>query len=415
MNTIHEITGSRYTCFSHLERVEREAQIQAVDYIERMAALTNTDISEVNLFDIFGNGHQKDRLITEKREINKRLNSLMKDEVKSRDLTEIEQELLKKAAKKTLDLKRSRIDTMRNDKAGYMRQAETYYTRYAEYLRYAFDREKEIRALEGRSDMFVVEDIRKILKNKFWNLERLDSVGNPVFITNSDVILEEKNSAMGIDFRVKFGKYKAKLSLDRPDIVVTPCEGNLKRDGYFHPYINQGGSICWGNASEAARKALSNGQYSEVMELLSALLTTYSPSATPYMSLEAFSREDDRGEEDEPSGRCSVCERLEDECSCYFCTQCEELYANAPCSDHYCGVCGTYEYPDCGCCHNCDSRPDDCNCCSICDSSNRDTCGCCTHCDRSQIRLGRDGHSTYCDRPAPETNETATTDEENSF
>src|SRR4051812_14184514 len=107
MNTIQELYGSKFICFAWLDKNDREAQIKAVEYIERMGALTNTNLEEVNLFEVFGNAQVKDKLITEKREINKRLHELSTSDIKKRELTDSEQTMLLKVSKQARDIRRS--------------------------------------------------------------------------------------------------------------------------------------------------------------------------------------------------------------------------------------------------------------------------------------------------------------------
>lgn len=410
MHTIKDLHEGGFSCFSHLDADERAAQKQAVTYIERMASLTSVDLSQVNLFDVFGNGSKKDRLIISKGDINKRLLDFSNQkEITSRTLTEAEEKVVQKLSLARLERNKRVINDHKYYLSSSLTTLENYHQGIVRELKKACEYRRKIADLENKSDFHFIENIRKIGQSSFWELTTGPSSESIYFKTRGDITLQEKNLAAGIDRQVNMGRYRASLQIsDGVDLKVDPLENNLiTSQEYYHPYVSSGGSVCWGNASGQATKLMVEGDFDELFSLLAALLSTYSIDATPYAELLDFDSVDkqlkqrglprgSRIEEEVEEEICESCENSTEDCDCFTCESCNYRSPDGSCPDHHCYVCSSDDRETCGCCQNCDRSEDNCTCCGTCNSSDRDSCGCCQECDRSERNLERNGHAEQC-------------------
>jgi hypothetical protein len=246
-------------------------------------------------------------------------------------------------------------------------------------LRTANDYAHRISLLKEGSGDPATEQLKKILHNPFW---KFASIKTPIitFKTSTAIVMSERNTAAGIDRTVNLGKYFVDIKITNGELKVRKAENNLTVSGHWHPYVGSGGDVCWGNASDTAHDKLSRGQYGDVMDLLAALLVTYSPEATPYMRLADFAvaaqlrQAQNRGGVATPEPEvanvdediCGQCRNHQDDCECYYCERCDDSYTNR-CDEHWCPICETDDRLDCGCCPDCNQVSDDCDRCRTCD------------------------------------------------
>ncbi len=238
--------------------------------------------------------------------------------------------------------------------------------------------------------------IEKILQSNFWDFKGLNGPKLEM-ITRNNIILSEVNAEAGINRRVDMGKYLARLNFEFGSITVHAHESNVLRESYYHPYVKYNGDICWGNAKETVTKKILENAWDDVFSLLEALLTTYSPSATPYIRLHEFAEGPPEQED-----LCDECDEPIDDCECFVCEYCDHRSPDSTCEEHWCSICSeSSRYREC-CCQSCERSNDDCVCCSIC-GENQEECGCCQECDRRDSRCTRcrecnnhDGHETNC-------------------
>ncbi len=250
----------------------------------------------------------------------------------------------------------------------------------------------ELDTLENRPN--VVEEYQKELTSVFTNpffKEHIRSGELIILYTTNPIILNQKNKKSGVDISVNMGSYKVNLNMREASLSVHPWLDNVYSPGepYYHPYVNSGGNICWGNADSTAHDLLANRKFGQALELLSALLTTYDPTSTPYAELYRFdnARKDAQGRPriNRPPDEdvCEICEDTVDACDCHhceacdvryadgdscdgqYCEACEECVGNQSCEIHHCAICGddTLENNVCsaGCCKDCECSECECD------------------------------------------------------
>jgi hypothetical protein len=380
---------------------------QAFQYIEQLASTTQTSIDSWNTSFLEGLD------LTDKRALNAAFfkQAGASESKLSEEETKALEAAVQAAEKIAANLIKARVDECRSNSEYYLTQATEYYLNFARKLSEAHKQHREALACEGKAPQ-VREEFQKIFKNTFWKFHEVEAGSALSFITRSEIILTEKNPAAGIDRRVNFGLYRAKLNYGEARIHVLKHEKNVLSGSFYHPYVNVNGNICWGNAADAAGRAIREGRWSDVMNLLASLLTTYTPEATPYRSLFDFVRDAEQipitgpmcrgcGNPQANCGcdRCDLCGDLRDDCVCSFCDACDVRYRGDSCGGNWCEQC-----EECFGTEHCDAHF-----CSICTTYERDTCECCTACERTDDNCERcrecdnhaGVHSAYCSRNEP--------------
>lgn len=418
--TLKEIYEQKFNCFSsEADHEIRKAQVDAVLYIERMASITNTDISQWDIFDVFKNPSKDfflDRpLVTDRADINKRM--LARESQDKRGVPDLLRQLdedVCKNIREHLTLEKMRIsDAARVGIRDCHRSASQYKKQYEDSMRLAWEKKLFLAEINNETDLSFTSKINDVLKKGFWEFHDYN-YQKMRLKTRMEVILTHKNEAAGIDLRVNFGKFIAEVNYGKLRILVLPWEKNLSSRGYYHPYISNGGDICWGNMSYAADDLYKSGDIPGLLELLGSLLVTYSPDATPYEGLENFQvvfNEKSSPELQRNAGvktRCTSCEENQIDCECYSCDYCDHLSSEDHCDRHYCSICEGNRR-ECGCCGECENSQGNCECCSVCDSPRND-CDCCHDCESSAEDCTRcmdcdshDGHSRTCPSNEQET------------
>lgn len=431
--TLKEIYSSKFGCFpTEMPPEIRKAQVDAIQYIEKMSSLTNTDISTWNLFKVFeSEWFESAPLVTDKAEINKRMLAReLQDKRGVPDQLRKLDEDVEKTIKEHLGSERAILTSAaRSAMRQHHQSASSKRGEYEELMSMAWKKRLLITELNNETKVDFTSRINEVLQQGFWEFHEYND-SKIKLRTKQDVILEHKNVAAGIDLRVNFGKFVAELGYTNFKLRVQKHENNLTSRGYYHPYVSLMGEICWGNMSYAADELYKAGNLPGLFELLGSLLMTYTPEATPYEPLEDFQTiyNDGVSPELQREGgtrpECEECGSEVDDCECYRCDYCAYRSTDERCGRHYCSICEGNRR-ECSCCGECDSTRDECTCCIVCEGTrdectccsvcegNQEECGCCYECESSSdscTRCGEcyshDGHTRNCS-----TNEQTTTEE----
>lgn len=384
----------RESNFKAFDGPHREEQIEAFQYLERMASITSADISHWDVLKVFENPQSGGKkIVTDRRAINKRLYECHDLEKKGLtvDLRGMESKLAS-FGKSIVETGRARqLTTLQSQFTNHKYNYEDYQRHFQNEMNAAWTVMNQIEALKASPPLDFVEITKKILEQGFWKFETLNEKELWFEFSNiPPVIMAAKNAKAGIDYKVYMGYYSARLYFGQSlSVRVFPKAENLKTPGgnYYHPYVSSTGNVCWGNASQTVQNHLIAGEFVEVFNLLSVLMTTYDLTSGPYVSLETFHAVAKENalrpaatEEPEEVEMCGTCDHEVDDCRCSACSICDEVY---------------YEDRECNCCYNCDSTEDNCNCCGSCGETDED-CDRCRDCDRHE------GHENGCSSEAPQ-------------
>lgn len=284
------MAGGSYTPFARMGSENRQKHIQVVQYIMTLAASTDADISEWNIYEIFGTG-RGNTLYLDRRNINQRFLTKLK-EVESSSPQEVQganlPDLAQLQAEVNDQLRRAlltNIENFKRQQQEMLRQAGQYYERFMQHVVGASSVEKNIMSLTKRN-LDIAEQIRGIVEGNFWVFDRIESNRYLFFVTRNDIINSHINRNLGINIRVNLGKYEVKIDLQNPNIWVLPKSGNTRvRENIIHPHVAD--VICWGNAANTVGEKLSKFDFVSVMRLLANLLMDYNDE-NPYASLYSF-------------------------------------------------------------------------------------------------------------------------------
>lgn len=281
-------------------------------------------------------------------------------------------------------------------------QAHEHMKRFNEKMREASNQRAIADKIEGNKGKCVTTEVSKILQIPFYTNHTIPDNGSWLKMeTANEIILTEVNPKAGIDRRINMGKYKVMIELFSNEVRVDYHSNNLQSRGHIHPYISGSGNVCWGTASDAVHKMQKNRESAEILNLLSSLLSTYSPDSNPYQRLMDFEEPNRRRvplqpphpmDPQPPSDRgdiCGVCDTHIDDCTCHTCSICEETMA---------------EGDDCGCCMDCENVDGECECCEDCGEIG-DDCNRCRECLRHDGEHGRSCSSRGREREETTSNE----------
>jgi hypothetical protein len=95
---------------------------------------------------------------------------------------------------------------------------------------------------------------------------------------------------MGVDIQVNFGKFQVSIDMRDFTVKIHPFKDNIMiMDAYYHTYVSSDGYPCFGNMDEQAYAASRDCRIYELMNIVQALLTTYTEH-NPYASLSRFAQ-----------------------------------------------------------------------------------------------------------------------------
>lgn len=320
-------------------RLTRFADVAAdmardLDYVEQLAMQTSTRIDEWPILEILKDAPRGDR-----RAINKAFFGYtppVKAETPKVVIPKDAEKVFEDVSK-THDLaKTNRIRELNTQAERDLNQSIEHTKRAETSRKQAWDKWKEVAALEDRPANYIANEVRRLLTEGFWKFESYTD-GWLKLSTINDIVMSEINPSAGINRRVNMGKFIGALRVKDAAMRVWKFRNNVLTKGgsNYHPYVNYEGFICWGNAEATASRLLATGQVYEAYMLLGSLLGTYSPDSTPYARLMTF----EGGKivpktSRPPSGASSWCDEHDEEresCGCDWCEECANHVDDCEC------------------------------------------------------------------------------------
>lgn len=198
----------------------------------------------------------------------------------------------------------SQIDSLKRAASSHQGQANSFLRRAQEQLEAMAKVNAEIRGLLASGSHSLVEDIKKLLADGWYTLSQEETAKLQVSKSTTDIVafltppirLRDVNHDAGVDQSCDMGRYIVAYRPKQAHLAVYKYKDNVVYSGYYHPHVNEGGSICWGNAAEVATSSLKNNQPSRALTALRILLQTYNDDS-PYASLHNFIDAFEQGED----------------------------------------------------------------------------------------------------------------------
>jgi hypothetical protein len=214
----------------------------------------------------------------------------------------------------------------------------------------------------------IYEDIRELEQDFIVEIEE-DKL---LVTTKEDIIIEGVNFGQ-FEIILNFSSFLFKAK------AIDPFY-DFRENVYFHPHIDSGGNICFGEGLEAIDLAIEEHRLADIFNLIASILRTYN-SSDCYMKIEMW---------DEDAGICSCCETATNEPR--ECANCEEvtcphcsLICNS-CDHEVCDACATYcRECDITICANCVTECTACqaiicpNCLYVCNNCGKNLCSDCRY------------------------------------
>lgn len=160
--------------------------------------------------------------------------------------------------------------------------------------RMAENREKIAHTLKPINMLSSLEKINAL--NFFTFDKEKSSIGeneqNPILVFSTKEVILSSRPNENPKVSYNFGSFYVRYSPNQNSIRVLKKHNNHPSNGYYHPHIDQSGTVCWGNANDTYVESMNLMKPELAFEKLKALLQTY--GGTPYKSLGEFIQERDK-------------------------------------------------------------------------------------------------------------------------
>lgn len=321
-----------------LPEAEVTQQRAALNYIVELATRTNQSLARVDLIRTFGDPNTQ-RLTIDRRQINRRfydrfgsagvvtepavtapaptdLAQIVASPAPAPTPVEVvspatpESRTLPAAMRATLAQRMARrttteLERLRAEQERHIASANATYSRYMEFLTLAARSGNQVRDLmrtppEAPTTNPSIESIAPIMARGFFTEPMLgdDELAAQLWLKTGAIVLSNRRPSANLDTCVQLGRFAVAIDMgERPAIRVLPLQGNKSttRNGpaaggspaFYHPHIDAGGTICWGDSHTQANRLIVEQKWGEVLTLLESVLMTYNDN-NPYVQLEHF-------------------------------------------------------------------------------------------------------------------------------
>ena len=278
---------------SSLSAVDKIQQTKSLEYIIQLAALTNTNISEWDIFELFTAGQGK--ILVDKKEINKRFFE-RKSEAVAAATASANRTVKKFTAMPELAAKLEEFSAvyLKNQERNIKRQLDDWTENVKRCFAQTEQSARELAKFRAMYDGLRTTSPADVMKKELAEVLAEGSWTNPVFYENclylntkNNVSISCTNKAAGIDIRVDCGQLAVKIDLGNLYMRVIPYKNNLDAQGFYHPHVNREGGICWGDAGNQVSDWMGQGRIGEMLKILYSLLFNYN-ERNPYIAIQHF-------------------------------------------------------------------------------------------------------------------------------
>ena len=369
---------------------------EADDYIKELCSLFEMDLESVPmgfLFVKFGD------YIRSKKEINQILVDYLKGLTENPKVTNLPPRIVDILNSHQLNSS-SRAQFHRD-----LKQARRDFNSHRDSVANSFLHIIELKKAIYRSERNLIKEIESL--PSFFTLDSDNSSRDLVAFKTQDCWIRFTRPGDHKKLHLNFGKLFIFADFKSGRVKVDRKENNITYQNYFHPFISQGGTLCFGDQEEMAADFISKGRWSDYFSLLKTLLTTYDPDAYPYIAMETFwylGKDSEGNHPWRPDSDSVTRQELAQQVNQGMSIGCAECGSD----DHETDDCEdmtTCEYCDAS--YNVNTGHDDCTHeeCEDCNDVFRTRNGhhCSTECDDCGNEFGEDGRSGHeCPEPLPE-------------
>jgi len=274
---IEELKRDNFSAFASLtDEYTRLNQINAVKYIEHMAALSNTDIRNWDIKQVFADQDKEGLLIVSKTELNKRLFAHKERVEQKVDALKVlspkDLDDLKKIAERvSSELKKKALRRLEEHKDN----AESYQREVDKHMALARKAAAELEIYNSGKLKDISGDICKVVEKGFFKYDRIVDGKVLRLTTINDVVLTHKDNVQLIDMSLNLGSFAVEYHLIDGRVTVKAAGRNRFYNDLYHPHLSSYGEVCWGGARQNAVDALASGDIVTLCDLIAYILSAY--------------------------------------------------------------------------------------------------------------------------------------------
>lgn len=134
----------------------------------------------------------------------------------------------------------------------------------------------------------VLAGLQDALKISNWNFHSFNGT-RIKFVSRADVILRHIDQKAGMHYELNCGKFELSFAISDmvPRLIAYERCIPPSTSRHIHPHVSWDGKICFGNAQDAANRAIMSGDIPKLLRLIDALLPNYGDN--PYIRISEFS------------------------------------------------------------------------------------------------------------------------------
>lgn len=286
---MREIRKKSYNVFHDCESgAHSEALKRALCYIDQLGAVTQTDISDWDITEIFKNpGSEKGFIYTDKNKINAVFFEEMKKPVE-KPVSKLSDDtrLHLKGIFREVGGQARRI--MQERESSLKSQVEAHRRAYEQSLGKWIDIRHNIESNNGiHSIEFYMNQIDKILAGGFWTMTSSDQGTSYLTFESPEIVLSEVNEKADISYSVPLGRFFINLHFNGVINIGPLNPTKLRPRSVYHPHVAPDGTPCFGNLASEYHLAVEKADMVSIMDICKQVLTNYCPE-NPFAHLHEF-------------------------------------------------------------------------------------------------------------------------------
>jgi hypothetical protein len=287
MLTLGAIKKDKFAVFDKIDdNFTRLNQINALVYIENLAGLTQTNIQDWPVLEIFKS--DSELIVTSKVEINQRFFQAKNETVAPKISTVLD-------PKQLLALKQLSTYIVPNERKGieeritrHRRALNDYHGHIRAQVQAIMQETTKLAQLQ-EINFDLAAKISPALDSGLWKLKVIDGYGWIEFETVNDVFLSYNNASQGVRISaINMGKFVCTLNVKDGNFLVDGAGNNMKVYGYIHPHID-GGNLCTGDLWAQFAEARTTHNISKLLDITWRVLNSYNHDSM-YINLVQFDR-----------------------------------------------------------------------------------------------------------------------------
>ena len=287
---MQDIRKANYQIYRGIDDPRKRATLEnAVKYIDILAGQASINISSWPVLEIFHNP-TTEHIHTDKVKLNKAFFQWLKENPRSVSTSRI-------TAKRKMALvalhdsfKHRRTERLKVTHQQRVIEAQRYLNSYEIKMGEISLLQRDILSLEGGTPDVFAEALSNVISDGWYQIYDINQ--EEIILTTAEITLSHINHAHKINFQVPMGSFKVRYSLRYGRVYVLRHENNFGLDqritgSMYHPHVDSGGNVCFGNIRDAAVEAQASMNIEAVFSMVRAVICQFNDD-NPYLQLDQF-------------------------------------------------------------------------------------------------------------------------------